>query len=136
MKTIKITYEAVFNIGNYQTLRLGGEYTLEPKETEKDAYVAIDRQLREAAAAIVEDRKQAMAESQAKAEQAKAEQDVRVTIKDTDTKQINKIGEALAKRVQDGMSVEEVMANVDKYYNVSDKVRKLWHEAVKLAANI
>lgn len=128
MKATKLTYEAVFNLGNYQTIRLGGEYTLEPNETAEEAYVKIDRELRAEAMKIVEDRKPKQAE------QPKQE---RIKIEDSDGKRIGEIGTAMCERVRSGkMTAAEVIAKIDEYYEVSDKVRKLWVQSLELQESI
>lgn len=148
MKTIKITYEAVFNIGNYQSLRLGGEYTLDPKENESEAYIAIDRQLRQDAKKIIADRIQE--QEQAKQQAAQPEQPqakkpetpkqpvCKVIVKDDDAERISLIGTALCKRLRedDKMTLEAIKANIDEYYEVSAKVKNTWIESLKLQDSI
>lgn len=152
MKTIKITYEAVFNIGNYQSLRLGGEYTLDPKENESEAYIAIDRQLRQDAKKIIADRiqEQEQEQEQAKRQAAQPEQPqvkkpetpkqpvCKVIVKDDEAERISLIGTALCKRLRedDKMTLEAIISNIDEHYEVSDKVKNTWIESLKLQDSI
>lgn len=148
MKTIKITYEAVFNIGNYQSLRLGGEYTLDPKENESEAYIAIDRQLRQDAKKIIADRIQE--QEQAKQQVAQPEQPqvkkpetpkqpvCKVIVKDDEAERISLIGTALCKRLRedDKMTLEAIISNIDEHYEVSEKVKNTWIESLKFQNSI
>lgn len=141
IKQTKLTYEAVFNVGNYQSIRMGGEYTIPVGMSSEEAYRQIDAELRNTAALIIEDRKpkteQPAVEQQTEqpTEQPAAEQqaDTRIVIRDSDKKQIEHIGSLLVGKVQkDGMSVKDVMENVKKYYNVSDKVLRFWSKTLEM----
>jgi len=155
MKTIKITYEAVFNIGNYQSLRLGGEYTLDPKENESEAYIAIDRQLRQEAKNIIADRIQE--QTQAKQVQAAQPEQVqpqaakpetprqpvcKVIVRDDEAERISMIGTALCKRLRgddkekEPLTLDQIIANIDEHYEVSDKVKNIWIENLKFQQGI
>lgn len=136
VKQTKLTYEAVFNIGNYQTIRLGGEYTIPAGMSSEEAYRQIDAELRNTATLIIEDRKPKIeqpAEQQTEQPVAERQTDTRIVVEDSDKKQIEHIGSLLVGRVQrDGMSVEDVMENVKKYYNVSDKVLRFWSKTLEM----
>lgn len=136
VKQTKLTYEAVFNVGNYQVIRLGGEYTIPAGMSSEEAYRQIDAELRNTAALIIEDRKPKIeqpAEQQAEQPVAEQQTDTRIVVEDSDKKQIEHIGSLLVGKVQrDGMSVEDVMENVKKYYNVSDKVLRFWSKTLEM----
>lgn len=136
VKQTKLTYEAVFNVGNYQTIRLGGEYTIPAGMSSEEAYRQIDAELRNTAALIIEDRKPKIeqpTEQQTEQPVAERQTDARIVVEDSDKKQIEHIGSLLVGKVQrDGMSVEDVMENVKKYYNVSDKVLRFWSKTLEM----
>ena len=71
MQMQKFTYEIVCNIGNYQSIRIGGEWSVTENPTTEQV-LNIDAELRQKVAEVVESRK-AAAQPQPTTEQAEAE---------------------------------------------------------------
>lgn len=72
MKIDKFTYEIVCNIGNYQSIRIGGEWSV-TEQPSTEQVIKIDSELRQKVAEVVESRK-AAAQPQPKEEETKTEQ--------------------------------------------------------------
>ena len=56
MKIEKFTYEIVVNVGNYQSIRIGGEWSVFEAPTTEQV-IEIDAELRQKVAEVVESRK-------------------------------------------------------------------------------
>ena len=56
MQMAKFTYEIVYNIGNYQSIRIGGEWSVTDTPTTEQV-ISIDAELRQKVAEVVESRK-------------------------------------------------------------------------------
>ena len=69
MKMQKFTYEIVCNIGNYQSIRIGGEWSVTDTPTSEQV-IAIDAELRQKVAEVVESRKASAPQPQPTTEQA------------------------------------------------------------------
>ena len=63
MKMQKFTYEIVCNIGNYQSVRIGGEWSVTDAPTTEQV-IAIDTELRQKVAEVVESRKASVPQPQ------------------------------------------------------------------------
>ena len=65
----KFTYEIVCNIGNYQSIRIGGEWSVTDTPTSEQV-LNIDTQLRQKVAEVIESRKASVPQPQPTTEQA------------------------------------------------------------------
>lgn len=74
MRTNTINLQLVFNLGNYETMRIGAEFTPDSTQDFTSAMKEADKMLREAAAAIMNKQ----AEPEQVKEQSKGEQPVKV----------------------------------------------------------
>lgn len=72
LKMDKFTYEIVCNIGNYQSIRIGGEWSVTDTPTSEQV-ISIDAELRQKVAEVVESRK-ASASASAPQPETKTEQ--------------------------------------------------------------
>ena len=68
MKIEKFTYEIVCNIGNYQSIRIGGEWSVTDTPTSEQV-LNIDAELRQKVAEVVESRKASVQQPQPTTEQ-------------------------------------------------------------------
>lgn len=57
MKLNTINLQVVINLGNYETMRLGAEWTPDENQTLDEAMAMADRELRDAAAKVLDERK-------------------------------------------------------------------------------
>ena len=129
MKMDKFTYEIVMNVGSYQSIRIGGEWSVTDTPTTEQV-VSIDSELRQKVAEVVESRKaSAQPQPQQKEEENKTE------TKQAETKQEEKpVDEtlefvpsnspkfqAILKKIQAG-TPEEV---VRKYFRFDEKGEKI-----------
>ena len=71
MQMDKFTYEIVCNIGNYQSIRIGGEWSVTETPTTEQV-VKIDAELRQKVAEVIESRKASAPQPETKTEQAQA----------------------------------------------------------------
>lgn len=130
MKRIKLTYEITLRAGDYQSIKIGGEWSVDADPTPADI-ANIDTELRQQVEVVLqqrkadaEDKRKAQAE-QAKAEQPKSEQaqadaeDKRelVTTSKADEKKLK----AILKKIQDGVPEETVR----KFFRFDDKAEML-----------
>ena len=67
MQMQKFTYEIVCNIGNYQSIRIGGEWSVTENPTTEQV-VKIDSELRQKVAEVVESRKASVPQAETKTE--------------------------------------------------------------------
>ena len=67
MQIEKFTYEIVCNIGNYQSIRIGGEWSVTDAPTTEQV-VKIDAELRQKVAEVIESRKAAAPQAETKTE--------------------------------------------------------------------
>lgn len=123
MKMEKLTYEITMRAGDYQSIKIGGEWSIDHKPTPADI-ATLDAELRQQVEVVLQQRK-ADAEDKRKTqvEQAQAEQpqpeDKRELV--TTSKNDEKKLKAILKKIQDGVP-EEV---VRKYFRFDDKAEML-----------
>ena len=134
MQIEKFTYEIVVNVGNYQSVRIGGEWSVTDTPTTEQV-VSIDSELRQKVAEVVESRKasaQPQPQPQQKEEENKSENKENKSENKTETKQAEKpVDEtlefvpsnspkfqAILKKIQNG-TPEEV---VRKYFRFDEKL--------------
>ena len=72
IKMNKFTYEIVMNMGNYQSIRIGGEWSV-TETTTTEQVVRIDTELRQKVAEVVESRKASVQPQPQKEEEKKPE---------------------------------------------------------------
>ena len=137
MQIEKFTYEIVVNVGNYQSVRIGGEWSVTDTPTTEQV-VSIDSELRQKVAEVVESRKasaQPQPQPQQKEEENKSENKENKSENKTETKQAEKpVDEtlefvpsnspkfqAILKKIQNG-TPEEV---VRKYFRFDEKGEKV-----------
>ena len=120
MKMEKLTYEITMRAGDYQSIKIGGEWSVDHKPTPADI-ATLDTELRQQVEVVLQQRK-ADAE-QPKTEQPQAEQpqaeDKRelVTTSKADEKKLK----AILKKIQDGVPEETVR----KFFRFDDKAEML-----------
>ena len=126
----KFTYEIVINVGNYQSIRIGGEWSVTETPTTEQV-VNIDTELRQKVAEVVESRKasasqpqpepqpQPQPEPQPEPEPEPQPEDKRelVTTSKADERKLK----AILKKIQDGTPEETVR----KYFRFDDKAEFL-----------
>ena len=137
LEMTKFTYEIVINVGNYQSIRIGGEWSVTDTPTTEQV-VSIDTELRQKVAEVVESRKasaQPQPQPQQKEEENKSENKENKSENKTETKQAEKpVDEtlefvpsnspkfqAILKKIQNG-TPEEV---VRKYFRFDEKGEKI-----------
>ena len=67
MQMQKFTYEIVCNIGNYQSIRIGGEWSVTDTPTSEQV-ISIDAELRQKVAEVIESRKASVPQAETKTE--------------------------------------------------------------------
>lgn len=70
LEMTKFTYEIVVNVGNYQSVRIGGEWSVTDTPTTEQV-VSIDSELRQKVAEVVESRKASASQPQPQQEEGK-----------------------------------------------------------------
>ena len=70
LEMTKFTYEIVVNVGNYQSIRIGGEWSVTDTPTTEQV-VKIDTELRQKVAEVVESRKASASQPQPQQEEGK-----------------------------------------------------------------
>ena len=127
MQMQKFTYEIVINVGNYQSVRIGGEWSVTETPTTEQV-VNIDTELRQKVAEVVESRKasaqpqsqpQPEPQPQPQPEPQPEPEDKRelVTTSKADERKLK----AILKKIQDGVPEETVR----KYFRFDEKAEFL-----------
>ena len=128
MQIEKFTYEIVINVGNYQSIRIGGEWSVTETPTTEQV-VKIDAELRQKVAEVIESRKasasqpepqpQPQPEPQPEPEPQPQPEDKRelVTTSKADERKLK----AILKKIQDGVPEETVR----KFFRFDDKAEFL-----------
>ena len=127
MQMQKFTYEIVINVGNYQSIRIGGEWSVTETPTTEQV-VKIDAELRQKVAEVVESRKasaqpqpqpQPEPQPQPQPEPQPEPEDKRelVTTSKADERKLK----AILKKIQDGVPEETVR----KYFRFDEKAEFL-----------
>lgn len=119
MKINKLIYEITLRAGDYQSIKIGGEWSIDHDAT-ADELVQLDTELRESVAQVLEARK-----AQSKPEPKVEPEPTETKSESTDTRELVKIDtdkfKAILKKIQDGAS-EEV---VRKYFRFDESAEKI-----------
>ena len=116
----KFTYEIVLNVGSYQSIRIGGEWSVTETPTTEQV-ISIDTELRQKVAEVIESRKaQPQPENETKTEEDKREL---VTTSKKDEARLK----AILKKIQDGTPEETVR----KYFRFDEKAEFLVNTALQ-----
>lgn len=136
MKTTSLNLQIVVNIGNYESLRLGAEWT--PDKTEPNIAEEMqkaDAVLREAAQKIIEQRHKEQKEAQSAAQQVTAKEKITEegnAHQTAEKKQKLTIAtpcfQKILKRIESGVKIETVL----QYYEPDDEAMKVLKLAGKL----
>ena len=130
MQMQKFTYEIVMNVGNYQSIRIGGEWSVTDTPT-TDQVLNIDAELHQKVAEVVESRKavpQPQPEQQPQPHpqpQPQPEEDKRELV--TTSKKDEARLKAILKKIQDGTPEETVR----KYFRFDEKAEFLVNTALQ-----
>lgn len=132
MQMSKFTYEIVCNVGSYQSVRIGGEWSVTDAPTTEQV-VNIDTELRQKVAEVIESRKavpaqpQPQQEAENKTEEGKREleEDKRELV--TTSKGDEKKLKAILKKIQDGTPEETVR----KFFRFDEKAEFLVNTALQ-----
>ena len=124
LEMTKFTYEIVINVGNYQSIRIGGEWSVTETPTTEQV-VKIDAELRQKVAEVVESRKASAPQPQPEPQPEPQPQpqpqpeDKRelVTTSKADERKLK----AILKKIQDGVPEETVR----KYFRFDEKAEFL-----------
>ena len=128
MKIEKFTYEIVINVGSYQSIRIGGEWSVTETPTTEQV-ISIDAELRQKVAEVVESRKavpqpqpetkaeQAPATEQAEPKQAEKPVDTSLEFVPSNSPKF----QAILKKIQSGTPEETVR----KYFRFDEKGEKI-----------
>lgn len=112
----KFTYEIVMNVGSYQSVRIGGEWSVTGTPTTEQV-LNIDAGLRQWVAEVVESRKalpaQTQPQSETKTEQAEPKQDASLEFVPSNSPKF----QAILKKIQAGTPEETVR----KYFRFDEK---------------
>ena len=124
LEMTKFTYEIVVNVGNYQSVRIGGEWSVTDTPTTEQV-VSIDSELRQKVAEVVESRKASASQPQPQQEEGKKpepqqeEKPVDNTLEFVPSNSPK--FQAILKKIQNG-TPEEV---VRKYFRFDEKGEKV-----------
>ena len=127
MKMNKFTYEIVMNVGSYQSVRIGGEWSVNETPTSEQV-IAIDSELRQKVAEVVESRKAAAQPKPQPQPQAETKTETKTETKpETKPEQVDETLElvpsnspkfqAILKKIQNGTPEETVR----KYFRFDEK---------------
>lgn len=114
MQMQKFTYEIVCNIGNYQSIRIGGEWSVTDAPTTEQV-ISIDAELRQKVAEVVESRKAVPAQTQPTTENKQEEEK-------TENKPENKPESQQAEKPVDN-TLELVPSNSPKFQAILKKIQ-------------
>ena len=114
LEMTKFTYEIVVNVGNYQSIRIGGEWSVTDTPTTEQV-VNIDTELRQKVAEVVESRKASAPQPQPQP-QPEDKREL-VTTSKADERKLK----AILKKIQDGTPEETVR----KYFRFDEKAEFL-----------
>ena len=118
LKMEKFTYEIVVNVGSYQSVRIGGEWSVTDTPTSEQV-IKIDTELRQKVAEVVESRKAPQPQPQPTTEQAENKSETKQETK-TETKQEDKPQQA-EKPVDN--TLELVPSNSPKFQAILKKIQ-------------
>ena len=122
VKMDKFTYEIVMNVGNYQSIRIGGEWSVTDTPTTEQV-VSIDAELRQKVAEVVESRKASVqSQPQPQAETKTEEEKTENKENKTENKPENKPEPKQAEKPVD-TSLELVPSNSPKFQAILKKIQ-------------
>ena len=113
MKMQKFTYEIVVNVGSYQSIRIGGEWSVTETPT-TEQIISIDAELRQKVAEVIESRKAVPAQPQPQKEE------------ETKTEQASATEQAKPKQEEDkpvDNTLELVTSNSPKFQAILKKIQ-------------
>lgn len=130
MKMDKFTYEIVVNVGSYQSVRIGGEWSVTETPTTEQV-LNIDAELRQKVAEVVESRKAVPAQPQPQPQaqpqpQPQADAEDKRELVTTSKKDEARL-KAILKKIQDG-TPEDV---VRKFFRFDEKAEFLVNTALQ-----
>ena len=114
MQIEKFTYEIVVNVGNYHSIRIGGEWSVTDTPTTEQV-IAIDTELRQKVAEVVESRKAAAQPQPQPQPQPQAEKPVDTSLELVPSNSPK--FQAILKKIQNGTPEETVR----KYFRFDEK---------------
>lgn len=126
MEMNKLTYEITMRAGDYQSIKIGGEWSVDHKPTPADI-ATLDTELRQQVEVVLQQRKSdAENNRKAQAEQPQPQQQPQADVEDkrelvTTSKNDEKKLKAILKKIQDGVPEETVR----KYFRFDDKAEML-----------
>lgn len=123
MQMQKFIYEIVVNVGSYQSVRIGGEWSVTDTPTSEQV-LNIDAELRQKVAEVVESRK-ASAQPQPQPQPQADAEDKRELV--TTSKKDEARLKAILKKIQDGTPEETVR----KYFRFDEKAEFLVNTALQ-----
>ena len=112
MQMAKFTYEIVVNVGSYQSVRIGGEWSVTDTPTSEQV-LNIDAELRQKVAEVIESRKASVPQPQPTTEQAEKPVDASLEFVPSNSPKF----QAILKKIQNG-TPEEV---VRKYFRFDER---------------
>ena len=129
MQMNKFTYEIVMNVGNYQSIRIGGEWSVTDTPSTEQV-ISIDAELRQKVAEVVESRKASASQPEIKTEQASATEQPEIKTEDKPQEAEKPVDEtlelvpsnspkfqAILKKIQNGTPEETVR----KYFRFDER---------------
>ena len=116
MQMQKFTYEIVINVGNYQSIRIGGEWSVTETPTTEQV-VKIDAELRQKVAEVIESRKASASQPEPQPQPQPEDKRELVTTSKADERKLK----AILKKIQDGVPEETVR----KFFRFDDKAEFL-----------
>ena len=131
LKTINV--QVVLNLGNYQSLRIGGEWSAEAGLTFEEMSERCYEELKKGAAAIVEQQqpKQEQRKEETADEKPEKPTEQRQTGREKLTMENAKIVQQIVRRIEQGVKLEKVL----EYYEPDEDVTKIFEAAARLVFN-
>lgn len=130
MKVITINLKLTKNIGNYQSVALGGEWSVDEGESIEAAMMSAKAQLEQAFYGMYT--AQPVGTKQTSESKPHIEQvNVRATDPE-DKREYVEFGTQLLKRICERAQAGVDMATIEKYYRLSDEARKCVEIAIKI----
>ena len=125
MQMQKFNYEIVVNVGSYQSIRIGGEWSVTDTPTSEQV-ISIDAELRQKVAEVVESRKASQPQPTPQPQpQPTPEEDKRELV--TTSKKDEARLKAILKKIQDGTPEETVR----KFFRFDEKAEFLVNTALQ-----
>ena len=112
MQMNKFTYEIVVNVGNYQSIRIGGEWSVFEAPTTEQV-ISIDAELRQKVAEVIESRKASVPQPQPQPQPQPKQVDETLELVPSNSPKF----QAILKKIQNGTPEETVR----KYFRFDEK---------------